>query len=405
MIEPSLPVLDIYAGISCKRRLLCLFIVTLCIASLAAQTASSDSALYPWDFSFEFEINQYTAEGIANGLVLGGRYPILPVLSVGGSLGLFNDFSDFTTFEPAALVRWYPWGNETSGSLRGLFAEGKLGAALVWYDGDMTSKFLASFGAGMRIDLGGSSWYIEPQLRGGYPFAFGIGVAMVWRPQSSRQPAAREEAARPDSVQATARVEAASQAAAGAQESSQSLTRSRAAAPPETAGAQESSVGTGRSRAAAPPPETSSQETNRGETVPVRAAPELSSAAGGPVVLADGRRGYALPNLIPFLGDGSDLTQTARESLNVVGETLKQQYPNNRVLVQGHAAATGSAAGQQQISEERARNAADYLVAGGYITAGRLETQARGAGEPLASNDTWSGRQQNRRVNIIVLDN
>ncbi|MHC6204138.1 OmpA family protein, partial [Breznakiellaceae bacterium SP9] len=363
----------------------------------------------PWEFSFGIELDNYTDDGVAGGPVLAAKYRIPgieSVLDAGASFGLFGDFKHYTTVEPTLLLRWYPWARTQAtrgGLLSGLFAEGKLGAAAVWEDGTNKTFFEASAGVGLQYTIS-SGWNIEPQLRFGYPFKFGISVAIAWRPQSSgsSQTAAQQTAPRQDTASQAAANDAAARLGAANQGSA-----SQGGAGAGTQASSRAAQGT-REQAAAgfqpsAPAEADTQET--GGRSRARAEGERAELpALGSVILADGRRGYALPNTIPFLGDDPDLTQTARESLNAVGERLKQ-YPNNRVLIQGHAARTGPVSGQQRISEERARRAADYLIAGGYVTAERLEIQGLGADVPLAANDTRSGRQQNHRVNIIVLDN
>jgi chemotaxis protein MotB len=55
------------------------------------------------------------------------------------------------------------------------------------------------------------------------------------------------------------------------------------------------------------------------------------------------------------------------------------------------------------LSMARAKAVADYLAAHHGIPAGRLIVKGYGQTRPIASNDTASGRQQNRRVEIVVL--
>jgi outer membrane protein OmpA-like peptidoglycan-associated protein len=117
--------------------------------------------------------------------------------------------------------------------------------------------------------------------------------------------------------------------------------------------------------------------------------------------LPDGRPGFVFNLFAPFEADTGALTTTATDRLRELGEILKQ-YPTGTLVVQGHTALAGDEAGRLRISRERAQVVADFLVAEGYATAARIEIQARGALDPLASNDTWAGRQQNRRVIIIL---
>ncbi|HET7527481.1 MAG TPA: OmpA family protein [Burkholderiaceae bacterium] len=75
--------------------------------------------------------------------------------------------------------------------------------------------------------------------------------------------------------------------------------------------------------------------------------------------------------------------------------------PHMRVTVVGYTDSTGSAAVNDRLSLERAANVRDYLTGRG-IDAARVMANGRGENEPIASNETASGRAQNRRVEIYL---
>jgi len=81
---------------------------------------------------------------------------------------------------------------------------------------------------------------------------------------------------------------------------------------------------------------------------------------------------------------------------------ILQQYPDRQIAVEGHTDATGSDAYNQTLSEERAASVRASLVAGG-VPEGQITSTGFGKTQPVATNDTPAGRQQNRRVEIIVL--
>ena len=81
---------------------------------------------------------------------------------------------------------------------------------------------------------------------------------------------------------------------------------------------------------------------------------------------------------------------------------ILQQYPDRQIAVEGHTDATGSDAYNQTLSEDRAASVRASLVAGG-VPAGQITARGFGKTQPVATNDTPAGRQQNRRVEIIVL--
>ena len=55
----------------------------------------------------------------------------------------------------------------------------------------------------------------------------------------------------------------------------------------------------------------------------------------------------------------------------------------------------------QRLSEQRASNAKDYLVSQG-VSANAISSKGFGEASPIASNDTAEGRQENRRVELVV---
>ena len=103
---------------------------------------------------------------------------------------------------------------------------------------------------------------------------------------------------------------------------------------------------------------------------------------------------------ILFDFDSSALRQNARDNLQELADNLRQ-YSRTDVLILGHTDATGSDAYNQQLSERRAGSAASYLQSLG-IAGERVSTRGMGENDPVASNDTAEGRQQNRRVEVVI---
>ena len=80
-----------------------------------------------------------------------------------------------------------------------------------------------------------------------------------------------------------------------------------------------------------------------------------------------------------------------------------QQNPDARAIIEGHTDNVGSDAMNQALSERRAASVAAALQARG-ITADRLETMGLGEAYPVATNDTSAGREENRRVEVVLSD-
>ena len=92
------------------------------------------------------------------------------------------------------------------------------------------------------------------------------------------------------------------------------------------------------------------------------------------------------------------------ESLPVVQEiaAMMAANPGLRVRVEGHTDNTGTASANTRLSEQRA-NAVRSMLVGLGVAGGRVEAVGRGPSQPVASNDTETGRQQNRRVELVRL--
>ena len=107
---------------------------------------------------------------------------------------------------------------------------------------------------------------------------------------------------------------------------------------------------------------------------------------------------------IQFLPDSFFLEFSEREKLSIIGDILRQ-HGDRDILITGHTALAGTAAGRQQLSEERAQAVGNYLLSLGAIDENQLITRGKGAREPIADNDTERSRRRNRRVEIVILEN
>ena len=106
-----------------------------------------------------------------------------------------------------------------------------------------------------------------------------------------------------------------------------------------------------------------------------------------------------MPDVLFNLNSAS-LKPEARERLAKVAGILIA-YPDIHVEVDGYTDNTGSLDYNQQLSQQRADTVRSYLVQQG-VPSSSIESKGFGPNEPVASNDTPQGRQQNRRVNLIV---
>lgn len=104
---------------------------------------------------------------------------------------------------------------------------------------------------------------------------------------------------------------------------------------------------------------------------------------------------------LTFDFDSAVLRPNARRDLERFARTLRED-PRTDILVLGHTCTVGRAEYNQGLSERRAASAASYLMSQG-VPASRMRTRGMGQWDPVASNDTEYGREQNRRVEIVIV--
>lgn len=142
------------------------------------------------------------------------------------------------------------------------------------------------------------------------------------------------------------------------------------------------------------------------------------------ITLPDGAKldlpeGSLVDNFAKYLGSGSDdltkvftfdrlvfetgsskLKGESQTQLNNLAAVMKA-YKDVEVKMIGNTDNTGNAAGNKALSLKRAQSVKAALVGAG-IAGGRIETAGVGADNPIATNDTDEGKQQNRRIDLQI---
>jgi outer membrane protein OmpA-like peptidoglycan-associated protein len=111
---------------------------------------------------------------------------------------------------------------------------------------------------------------------------------------------------------------------------------------------------------------------------------------------------YSLDETILFDTDSKEIRSGAEQKLKQVAASMEQRFANGQVRVYGYTDARGSAGYNQQLAEERAEAIQDWLVQNGEIGEDVISVHPVGESQPIASNATAEGRQQNRRVEIVA---
>ena len=204
---------------------------------------------------------------------------------------------------------------------------------------------------------------------------------------------AQREAA--ERAQADAERQAALQAKAEAQQAAQLAEQERASADAARAQAlaqqQAADAAAAQARQAAQQAEAEKTELRERLRQQLNMVLETRETARGLIVNI---------NDVLFDFDRYTLKPGAREKLAKVSGILLA-YPGLRIQLEGHTDSVGSDEYNQTLSEERADAVRDYLVQQG-VPASSLSAVGLGKADPVATNDTAAGRQQNRRVEMVV---
>src|SRR5690606_2380678 len=111
---------------------------------------------------------------------------------------------------------------------------------------------------------------------------------------------------------------------------------------------------------------------------------------------------FTLSSDLLFPINSSYLTDNAKIELSKLAKLMKEEK-NKKVRVDGHTDATGEENYNQWLSEKRATSVKTFLESSG-ISGSRIVTRGLGQTKPIATNKSSEGRQQNRRVEVIILD-
>ena len=113
---------------------------------------------------------------------------------------------------------------------------------------------------------------------------------------------------------------------------------------------------------------------------------------------------YQVGQDIMFDTDKAQIRLAGEEKLQKVAENIKKRTNGQaKIRVFGF---TDSRAGKDynlELGKERAKAVEDWLTNQGGFDASRIEVISKGQQEPVATNETAAGRQQNRRVEIVVV--
>ncbi len=112
--------------------------------------------------------------------------------------------------------------------------------------------------------------------------------------------------------------------------------------------------------------------------------------------------GRAVTNDILFDVNSDVIKQESYAIVNQFGDALKNN-PSLRIRITGHTDSDGNATANIDLSKRRAASVKKYLLSNYGIADNRIQTDGKGAAEPVADNTTAAGKAKNRRVEFIKL--
>jgi outer membrane protein OmpA-like peptidoglycan-associated protein len=139
------------------------------------------------------------------------------------------------------------------------------------------------------------------------------------------------------------------------------------------------------------------------EAVASAIAEDLGGDSDTEVRVTDAGVAISMEN-IQFYANSDRLLPNEYAKIDKIIEVLKK-YPERDILVGGHTALAGTAEGRQELSAARAATVAEHLIRNGVRPPEAITVRGYGAENPIADNNTEEGRQRNRRVEIILLEN
>jgi len=104
---------------------------------------------------------------------------------------------------------------------------------------------------------------------------------------------------------------------------------------------------------------------------------------------------------LTFRTDSAEIDPSRARVLDDVALAMAA-HPDGRIRVEGHTDNTGWRDANQRLSQARAESTRAYLVSKG-IDGARIEAAGHGPDQPLTSNERESGRAENRRTEIVVV--
>jgi len=111
---------------------------------------------------------------------------------------------------------------------------------------------------------------------------------------------------------------------------------------------------------------------------------------------------YSLGDDILFDKDQSTIKASAQSKLKMVASSLNKRFKGANIGIYGHTDSTGNASYNKDLGKKRAAAVRDWFMKNENFPEDKIAVLSFGEANPVASNETSKGRQENRSVSIVV---
>lgn len=113
---------------------------------------------------------------------------------------------------------------------------------------------------------------------------------------------------------------------------------------------------------------------------------------------------YSMGENLLFDTDKATIRSDVKQNMDQIVASINQRYGQGQIRIYGHADARADAEHNRELSQQRAEAVKNWLVSNANIDASRISIHPMGESDPVASNQTESGQQKNRRVEIVAMN-
>jgi OOP family OmpA-OmpF porin len=138
-------------------------------------------------------------------------------------------------------------------------------------------------------------------------------------------------------------------------------------------------------------------------TLPTAPPPPPKKAEAPPPRVEVRDNKIAISEKIQFDDNKATIKSESNSLLDEIVAVIKKNAHIKKIAIDGHASSEGNAARNKKLSDERAKSVMAYLVSHG-IEQERLSAKGYGSEKPIAENTTEEGREKNRRVEFIIVE-